>query len=113
MKLEPLSVMMLWGTPNLQMIEWMKFTTHVAAAHVIGIASIHLVNLWTATRRRVCLPGEDFFRGPTMSSPHWAKGQARGIVCSSVAGTCGRVANFWQASHFWTMSFASWDAVGL
>ena len=69
-KFVPLSVMMLCGTPNLKMIDLMKLTAEEAVELVIGTASIHFVNLSTATKRCVCPPGEDFLSGPTMSSPH-------------------------------------------
>ena len=59
-KFVPLSVMMLFGTPNLKMMDLMKFTAVVAVEFVMGTASIHLVNLSNATRRWVCPPLEDF-----------------------------------------------------
>ena len=46
----------------------MKLTAEVAPQLVIGTASIHLVNLSTATSRCVCPPREDLRSGPTMSS---------------------------------------------
>ena len=49
MKFDPLSVMMLWGTPNLLMIDLMKSLAFLAAWDLIGTASIHLVKLSTAT----------------------------------------------------------------
>ena len=93
-KLVPLSVMMLLGTPKRYMIDLMKLTAVVAVELVMGTASIYLVNLSTATRRCVCPPLEDFLSGLTISSPHWAKGQASGIVFNADAGACGFVANF-------------------
>src|SRR3954469_2293387 len=92
-----LSVMMLCGTPNLKMIDLMKLTAVRVVELVIGTASIHLVNLSTATSRCVLPPFEDFLSGPTMSSPHVANGQDSGMVLSSEAGACGLLANFWQA----------------
>ena len=93
-KLVPLSVMMLLGTPNRYMMDLMNWTVVVAVELVMGTASIHLVNLSTATSRCVCPPLEDFLSGPTISSPHWANGQASGIVFNADAGACGFVANF-------------------
>src|SRR3954471_21427531 len=90
----PLSVMMLWGTPNRKMIDLMKLTAVRAVELVIGTASIHLVNLSTASRRCVLPPFEDFLCGPTMSSPQVAKGQDSGMVLRSDAGACGLLANF-------------------
>src|SRR3954469_7625655 len=93
-KFVPLSVMMLCGTPNLKMIDLMKFTAVRAVEMVIGTASIHLVNLSTATSRYVRPPFEDFLSGPTMSSPQVANGQNNGIVFSSKARVCSLLANF-------------------
>ena len=75
MKFVPLSMMMLCGTPNLKMIHLMKLTVVRAVELVIGTASIHLVNLSTATNRCVRPPFEDFLSGPTMSSPEVANNQ--------------------------------------
>ena len=44
-----LSVMMLCGTPKRKMIDLMKFMAIRAVELVIGTASIHFVNLSTAT----------------------------------------------------------------
>ena len=62
---------------------------------MIGTASIHLVNLSTATNRCVRPPFEDLLSGPIMSSPQVANGQDNVMVLSSDAGTCGVLANFW------------------
>ena len=67
-------------------MDLMKFTAVVAVELVIGTASIHLVNLSTATRRWVRPPLEGFLSGPTMSSPHVAKGHARGISSVPMRG---------------------------
>src|SRR3954467_7733864 len=93
-KFVPLSVMMLCGTPNLKMIDLMKLTAMRAVELVMGTASIHLVNLSTATSRCVLLPFEDFLSGPTMSSPQVANGQDSGMVLSSEAGACGLLERF-------------------
>src|SRR3954471_20017973 len=95
-KFVPLSVMMLCGTPNLKMIDLMKLTAVRAVELVIGIASIHLVNLSTATSRGVLPPFDDFFSGPTMSIPHVVNGHDNGMVLSSDAGACDLLTNFWQ-----------------
>src|ERR1043165_2378301 len=81
-KFVPLSVKMLWGTPNRKMIDLMKLTAIRVVELVIGTASIHLVNFSTATRRCGMPPFEDFLRGPTMSIPQVAKGQGSGMVLS-------------------------------
>src|SRR4051812_3307594 len=111
-KLVPLFVMMLCGTPNLKMIDLMKLTVVRAVEMVMGTASIHLVNLSTATSRCVRPPFEDVLSGPTMSSPQVANDQDCGMVLSSDAGACGLLANFWQAMQCRTMSYAFFMAVG-
>src|SRR3954467_5774046 len=85
-KLLPLSVRMLCGTPKRQVMPLKNLTAVVAVWLVTGIASIHLVNLSTATSKCVCPPGEDFRKGPTWSSPHLENGQSSGIVIKFVAG---------------------------
>src|SRR4051812_32502092 len=111
-KFVPLSVMMLCGTPNLKMIYLMKLIAVRVVELVIGTASIHLVNLSTATSRCVRPPFEDFLSGTTMSSPQVANGQDNGMVLSSDAGACGLLVNFWQVMQRCTMSFAFLMAVG-
>src|SRR3954466_539678 len=111
-KFVPLSVMMLCGTPNLKIVDLMKFTVVRAVELVIGTASIHLVNLSTATSRCVLPPLDDFLSGPTMSSPQVANDHDSGMVLSSDAGVCGLLANFWQAMQRRTMSSAFFMAVG-
>src|ERR1043165_3853101 len=111
-KFVPLSVMMLCGTPNLKIIDLMKFTAVRAVELVMGTALIHFVNLSTATSRCVLPPLDDFLRGPTMSSPHVANGQESVIVLSSEAGACGLLANFWHAMQCRTMSSEFFMAVG-
>src|SRR4051812_9859175 len=104
MKFVPLSEMMLWGTPNQKMIDLMKLTTVREFELVIGTASIHLVNLSTATRRCVRPPFEEFLCGPTMSRPQVTKGQDCGMFFSYDAGACGLLANFWKATQRCTVS---------
>src|SRR3954467_10540657 len=96
--------MMLCGMPNLKMMDLMKLTAVRAVELVIGTASIHLVNLSTATSRYVRPAFDDFLSGPTMSSPQVANGQDNGMVLSSDAGGCGLLANFWQAMQHPTIS---------
>ena len=88
LKFDPLSVMMSWGTPKRCTLPWMKLATVAESRLFIGFASIHFVNLSTATR--ICVkPYEPVFSVPIMSSPHVAKGHAKGIVFNSEAGLCG------------------------
>jgi hypothetical protein len=49
------------------------------------LASIHLVNLSTATNRCVKPPGA-VLNGPTMSRPQTANGQVSGMVLRTAAG---------------------------
>ena len=84
----------------------------VAVELVIRIASIHFVNLSTATSRCVCPPGDDFLSSPTISSPHWAIGHVNGMVLSADAGAWGFVANFCHPIHLLTISSASLSALG-
>src|SRR3954467_7443093 len=93
-KFVPLSMMMLCGTPNLKMIDLIKLTAVRAVELVMGVASIHLVNLSTATSSCCLGPFDDCLSGPTMSSPHVANGQDSGMVLSSEAGACSLLANF-------------------
>src|SRR3954465_14187361 len=111
-KFVPLSVMMLCGTPNLKMIDLMKLTAMRVVEVVIGTASIHLVNLSTATSRCVLPPFDDFLSGTTMSSPQVVNCQDSGMVLSSEAGACGLLANFWHATQCRTISSAFFMAVG-
>src|ERR1041385_4067155 len=84
-KFVPLSMMMLCGTPNLKMIDLMRFAAVRAVELVMGTVSIHLVNLSIATNRCVLLPFDDFLSGPTMSSPQVVNGHDGGVVSSSEA----------------------------
>src|SRR3954467_295988 len=108
----PLSVTMLCGTPNLKMIDLMKLTAVRAVELVMGTILIHLVNLSTATSRCVLPPFDDFFSGPTMSSPQVTNGQDSGMVLSSDAGACGLLVNFWQAMQRRMISSAFFMVVG-
>src|SRR4051812_14849470 len=47
-----------------------------------------------------------------MSRPRWAKRKASGMGLSSDPGAYGLFANLWQPLHLWTMSLASFMAVG-
>jgi hypothetical protein len=75
----PLTVMIEFGTPK----RWMIFVKNAIACSdlmpVKGRTSIHLENLLMATSRRE-KPLGAFYKGPTRSRPHTAKGQVIGIV---------------------------------
>src|SRR3954464_5654788 len=74
-------------------ISAMNVTAVGPFSFLIGFASIHLVNLSTATSRCV-MPPRAVLNGPTMSSPQTAKGQARGMVLSAEADRCCWELNF-------------------
>ena len=63
----------------------MKLMVVLGSRFLMGLASIHLVNLSTATSRWV-KPLLPVLRGPTMSSPQTANGQTSGIVFKADAG---------------------------
>src|SRR3954452_13150201 len=77
---------------------------------LIGLASTHLVNLSTATRRWA-KPEGAVLNLPTMSSPQAANGQVMGIFFSAELGRCVWLAYFWHPTHLCTMSVASTCAV--
>src|SRR3954466_3809619 len=84
-KLVPLFVMLLFGTPYLHKMSATKWTAVGPSSFLIGWASIHLVNLSTATRRCI-MPLRALLNGPTMFKPHTANGHAIGIVFNADAG---------------------------
>jgi hypothetical protein len=81
---DPLSMMIWFGTPNLHMMDLMNFTTDCLWILTAGVASGHLVNLSMVTYRNR-YPPMVRGNGPTMSSPHTAKGHEGGIICSICA----------------------------
>jgi hypothetical protein len=62
---------------------------------VKGLASIHLVNLFTPTSKWV-KPPSAFLKGLKISKPHTAKGHVMGIVWSSWAGVWTCLAKYWH-----------------
>src|SRR3954465_6010046 len=104
--------MMLCGTPNLKMIDLIKLTAMRAVELVMGTSSIHLVNLSAATSRCVLPPFDDFFSGPTMSSPQVANGQESGRVWTPEAGAFCLLANLWQSTQRRMISSTFFMAVG-
>ena len=83
----------------------------ISLGQVMGLTSIHLVNLSIATRTLLNPPGA-VSKGPIMSSPQQANGQVGGIVISLWAGTCCCLAKNWHPWHLRTSSSASTNAVG-
>src|ERR1041385_233398 len=84
-KFVPLSVMMLFGTPYLTVMSTMNLTLVGQSSFLISLASIHLVNLSTATNKCFMLPLA-VLNGPTMSRPQTANGHVIGMVLSAEAG---------------------------
>src|SRR3954463_10426307 len=95
----PLSVIMLCGRPNLTTRSRTNLRAVAPSSFLMGLASIHLVNLSTATSRCVN-PHGAVCNGPTMSSPrlqtakllvlfailqqeHLVVGHNTGILCMS------------------------------
>jgi hypothetical protein len=75
----PLSVNILFGTPNWYMILEMNYTALVAIMEAVVFTSIHYVNLFTAMK--ICMnPPLSFLKGPIRSRPHVEKGQVIGMV---------------------------------
>ena len=110
-KLVPLSVMMLFGMPYRTAMSLMNRMAVGPSNFLIGLASIHLVNLPTATSKCV-MPPRAVLKGPTMSSPQTAKGQAIGMVRSADAGWWLRLLKRWHPSHLRTSDSASSRAAG-
>src|SRR5438132_12175092 len=63
----PLSLMILFGTPNLTTISWKNSLALVAVIAATGLASIHLVNLSMATKR--CVTTGRFMQGADHVEP--------------------------------------------
>src|SRR3954470_9448490 len=84
-KFVQLSTKILFGTPYLTIISIMNLTVVGPSSFLIGLASIHLVNLSTATNKSV-MPPLAVFNGPTMSNPHTANGHVIGMVLSADVG---------------------------
>src|SRR3954470_19654064 len=110
-KLLPLSVIMLCGRPNLTTRSQTNLRLVAPSSFLMGLASIHLVNLSTATSRCVN-PHGAVCNGPTMSSPQTTNDQVIGIVRNSLAGTWGCRALYWHPMHVSTSLSASAFVVG-
>src|SRR4051794_26021632 len=80
------------------------------SAFLTGLASIHLVNLSTATSRYL-YPDLAVLNFPIISSPQTANSQVIGIVFNAEPGRCDWLAYFWHLTHLLTMAVASAWAV--
>jgi hypothetical protein len=103
--------MMMWGTPYLVMISLKNLMVDEPSSFLIGLASIHLVNLSTTTNRCVKPPGA-VLNGPTMSRPQTANGQVSGMVLRAAAGVFLCLEKHWQPLHYFTSCSAFCLAVG-
>src|SRR3954465_11852309 len=110
-KFVPLSVMMLCGSPYRLAMSTTNLIVVGPSSFLIGLASIHLVNLSTATRRCV-MPPLAALNGPTMSSPQTANGHMIGMVLSADAGKWLLALNLWQPLQCLTSSSAAASAAG-
>src|SRR3954462_9812323 len=110
-KFVPLSVMMLCGTPYLTMMSAMNLAAVGPSSFLIGLASIHLVNLSTATSKCV-MPPLAVLNDPTMSRPQTANGHVIGMVLSAEAGKWLFALNLGHPLQCLTRSSAAAFAVG-
>ena len=76
----PLSVMIEFGTPNLNTMSVKNRTACSDLIFPMGQALIHFKNLSIATSKWVKPPGA-FCSGPTRSIPHTVNSHVMGMVC--------------------------------
>ena len=84
-KLEPRSVMMVWANQNRWMMSEMKSTALSDEILTMGLYSIHLVNLSTATSTWLNPPGATV-NGPIMSKLQQANDHEEGLLSGCVLG---------------------------
>jgi hypothetical protein len=106
MNWDPLLVMIMFKTPNLQIINLMNLTADYLFILTTGVASSHLMNLLMATYR-YRNPLMALGNGPRMSSPHTTNDDESRIICSVCADVWIRLAWNWHASHLLTSSTTS------
>ena len=105
-KLDPKSVMMVLGKPNWYKMSQMKSTAWSGVSLVMGLYSIHLVNLSTTTSTWLNPLGATV-KGPIMSKLQQANGHDGGIVIRLCARTWVFLPKNRQPGHHLTSSFAS------
>jgi hypothetical protein len=88
---DPLLVMILFGTPNLQTMDLMNLIADYLLILTIGVASGHLMNLSMVTYRYLN-PLTALGNGLKMSRPHTTNDHEGGIICSVCAGVWIRLA---------------------
>jgi hypothetical protein len=103
--------MILFETPNLQMMDLMNLTVDYLLILTTGVASDHLVNL-SMVLYKYRNPLTALENGPRMYSPHTTNYHEGGIIWSMCVGVWIRLAWNWYASHLFTSSMTSWRVVG-
>jgi hypothetical protein len=88
-------VMIELGSSKQKIMYGAKLTAYLKLIVAKSLASIHLVNLSTATNRWV-KPSSNFLKGPKRSSPHIGKGHVMGMVWSSWAGVWTYITKYWH-----------------
>jgi hypothetical protein len=78
-------VMILFRTPNLQMMDLINLTVDYFLTLTAGVASGHLVNL-SMVMYRYRYPLMALGNGPRMSSPHIGNIHEGGIICNVYIG---------------------------
>jgi hypothetical protein len=108
---DPLSVMILFGTPTLQTMDSMNLTMDCLLILTKGVASDHLVNLSMVTYIYQN-PPMALGNVPSMSIPHTTNDREGRIICSVYASVWIFLAWNWHTSCLFSSSMESWRAVG-
>ena len=108
----PLSVIKVWGMPNLHMTSFQK-KCWIRASVMVGTASTstHFMKWSTATIRNFFWDVETG-NGHRISIPHIAKGHGLPIGCWMLEGWCEIRVNCWHLVHLWTSWKASFAILG-
>ena len=108
----PLSVTILWGMPNLQIIcSWIKFATTRPVAFFRGTASTHFVK-YSITTSIWMWPLDAGLIRPIRSSPQVWNGQGVIMFWRLVGWVCTRFPWTWQVWYVFTHSTTSCFMVG-
>jgi hypothetical protein len=103
--------MIVLGKPNWCKMSQMKLTTQSAESFVIGLYSIHFMNLLMATNTWV-KPLDAIVKGSIMSKPQIGNGHEGSMVMRLWARTWGCLLKNWQFVHWRTSASASTKVVG-
>jgi hypothetical protein len=82
---DTLSMMIMFGTSNMQTIYLINLTTDCLLILTTGVASSHFVNL-SMVMYRYWYPSMALGNGPRISSPHTVNVHESGIICNICAG---------------------------